>query len=420
MATYPFSEINSRIFYACQAVLVKERNDQEGDTSPVDGTYLTGVTGVGVNGSFPSVSLADIGRAQRKHHFYAPQDFDITIERRLDKSSSFFYTSNGYAPDAYTSTHILNDENIGMQGGANDADKSLKNYDITILYGPDKFDRLGSDYDGTGGDADKVFSVTYRNCLITSISYSIGVDAITESITLITRGVTYNDSHQNVNSYTLPGASSAQSGDVIKRSDFDLLESSTDSVLPTEVTKMFKAQVTGGGFDTLDGEFILGINSITIDVGIDYSEIKDIGQWAGGFTPTGGAYDQGKQNVWRYVNLPVAITAAFTGTVRQPFVQDLPITDTTFSAANGVASSTDWTQVDREIKLVAKTFPAGASTTYFVWDLGKRNYLTDFSFSGGDAGGGNLEATMSYQNDFSDIVLVKDTSVHNFSPSKVY
>ena len=61
-----------------------------------------------------------------------PQEFDITIERRIDKSSTFFYTSDGYVTGAagYTATHILNEQNIGMQGGANDNDKSLKNYDI--------------------------------------------------------------------------------------------------------------------------------------------------------------------------------------------------------------------------------------------------------------------------------------------------
>ena len=411
---YPFSEVNKRIFYACQAVLVKERNTQTGDTSPEDGTYLTGVTSVGINGSFPSVSLTDIGRAQRKYHFYAPQDFDITIERQIDVSSDFFYKidpSDYLAADAstYQNTHILSAKNIGVQGEVNSAGDSLRNYDITVLYGADQFNRVGSN-EADGGDGNKVRSVPYRNCLITGISYNIAVDGITESITLITRGVTYN-TEQTATSYTLP--TSAQSGNTIKRSDLDLLESSPYSVLPTEVTTMFKAQDSSGGFDKLDGEFILGINSISIDVGIDY-EIKDVGQWK-------GSIDQGKQNVWRYVNLPVAITAAFTGTVRQPFPQSLPITDTTFSAANGVTSSTDWTKVDREIKLVAKTYPSGPTATYFVWDLGKRNYLTDFSFSGGDTGGGNLEATMSYQNDASDIVLVKDTNVHDLpAPTSPY
>ena len=53
------------------------------------------------------------------------------------------------------------------------------------------------------------------------------------------------------------------------------------------------------------------------------------------------------------------------------------------------------------------------SPNYFVWDLGKRNYLTNLSYDGGGADGGNLEATMSYQNDSSDVVLVKDTTVRD-------
>ena len=39
--------------------------------------------------------------------------------------------------------------------------------------------------------------------------------------------------------------------------------------------------------------------------------------------------------------------------------------------------------------------------------------MTDISTSGGDAGGGNVETTISYQNDFSDMVLVKDTQVRD-------
>ena len=410
MATYPFSEINGRMFYACMGVFVVERNTQTGDTTPTNGVFLPGVSSVGVNSSFPSTSLLDVGRAQRTHHFYAPQDFEISIDRVLDQSADFFYhvdpTNYIAGSTGYKKTHILFDENIGCQGGDNPNSKSLKNYDITILYGPDRFDRLGSEIDsGTDADKDKVFSVTYRNCLITSIGYSIATEgAVTESITLTTRGATYNDGYQTASDYTLPTQSSAQSGDLIRKDDFDLLASSPNSILPTEVVTMFKAKDSSGDFDTLNDKFILGINSISIDITIDYSDITDVGKWA-------GSIDQGEQNIWRYVNLPVGVSVSFTGTPRQPFVQSLPNTDTTFSTANGVRTSTDWTRVDREIRLVAEKFPSPPTTTYFVWDLGKSNYLTDLSFSGGDTGGGNLEATMSYQNDASDIVLVKDTSI---------
>ena len=414
MPTYPFSEINGRMFYACIGVFVVVRNTQTGDTDATDGVFLPGVSSVGINSSFASTSLLDVGRAQRKYHFYSPQEFEITIERGLDEASDFFYRvdPSDYISGStgYKQTHILHENNIGCQGSTNPSSKSLKNYDITVLYGPDKFSRLGSEIDsGTDADKDKVFSVTYRNCLITSISYNIdSTSPVSESITLITKGVTYNSSEQTASDYTLPTRSAAQSGNFIKRADFDLLESSPNSVLPTEVTKLFKAQDSSGGFDTLNDEFILGIHSISIDITIDYTEILDVGKWA-------GSIDQGEQNIWRYVNLPVGVTAAFTGIPRQPFVQNLPNTDTTFSAANGVTGSKDWTQVDREIRLVAQKYPSPPTPTYFVWDLGKSNYLTDLSFSGGDTGGGNLEATMSYQNDASDMVLVKDTVIRELS-----
>ena len=416
--TYPFSEINNRIFYACQGVFVKGRNTNEGDDSPTDCTFLTGVSSVGINGSFPSQSLLDVGRAQRQYHFYSPQEFEITIERTIDEASNFFYyvDPSDYVAtsDGYRNSHILADRNIGCQGSTNPSSKSLKNYDITVLYGSDSFNRLGSNI-SDGGDGNKMFSVTYRNCLVTAISYTIGTDGpVTESITLITRGVTYNDSDQTASSYTLPTASAPQSANLIKRSDFDLLASSPYSVLPTEVTTVFKAEDSSGGFDTLDGEFILGITSVTIDVAIEYSEISDVGKWK-------GSIDQGEQNLWKYVTLPVQVTSSFTGVVRQPYARDLPITDTTFSSANGSTSSKDWDRADKEIRLVAEKFPSSPTTTYYIWDLGKSNYLTDFSFSGGDTGGGNLEATMSYQNDASDIVIVKDTNVRDLpKPSTPY
>ena len=188
---------NSRVFYACQGVLVKERNTDDGDTPPVDGTYLNGVTSVGINGSFPSQSLPDIGRFQRKYHYYSPQEFEITIERVLDQSSDFFYHVD---PSDYTSgkvgyenTHIL-------------ADK-LKNYDVTVLYGADSVDLLSD-------NTSDIKYVTYRNCLITSINYNIsaqGGAGVTESITLITRSADYDT--DSASGFTLP--SSAESGDII-------------------------------------------------------------------------------------------------------------------------------------------------------------------------------------------------------------
>ena len=51
-----FTTPNDRIFYACQAVLVVDRNTPTGDTPPTDTSskYLTGVQSIGVNTSTPS------------------------------------------------------------------------------------------------------------------------------------------------------------------------------------------------------------------------------------------------------------------------------------------------------------------------------------------------------------------------------
>lgn len=444
---YPFSEFNGRMFYACMGVLVNKTGDrwgrltQTGDADPTDSTFLTGVQSIGVSSDNPSSSLMDVGRFQKKYHYYSQQQFEITIERVITETENFFYhadPSSYVASEAgYKNCHILKDDNIGCQGSTNPSSKSIRNFDITILYGPDKFDRLGSENyaiygsgvlpDSTDDDKDKVFQVTYRNCLVTSISYSMTVGAsITESITLITKGATYNE-NITTSDYTLPSAETAQTANLLKSYDLDLLNTGPDwgtrySVLPEEVTRMFKAQNSDGDTDSLGTtgtlKDILGLSSITIDASIDYSEITDVGKW-------GGSIDQGLQNLWRYVMLPVQVTASFTGTLRQPFPRRssptsyLPNTDTTFSAADGSTSSKDWQYVDREIKIVAKKFTA--TPNYFVWDLGKKNYLTNFSYSGGDTQGGNLEGTISYQNDASDIVLIRDTVVRDLpAPTNPY
>ena len=253
----------------------------------------------------------------------------------LYQSSDFFYHVD---PSDYTSgkvgyenTHILADNNINNGG-----DK-LKNYDVTVLYGADSVDLLSD-------NTSDIKYVTYRNCLITSINYNIsaqGGAGVTESITLITRSADYDT--DSASGFTLP--SSAESGDIIKRADvkWDLL-SGNFSILPSEAETIFDTS------ESLDGKKILGINNIQITAAINYSEITDIGKRRG-IPETGGATktDQGEQNLWRYVILPVQVTCSFTGTARQPFPSDVLNIDTTFSANN-------------KIRLVAEKFPSPPSS----------------------------------------------------------
>lgn len=444
---YPLTNINGRLFYACMGVLVNKtggasgrwgRLTQTGDDVAADAFFLTGVQSVGISSDNPSSSLMDVGRFQKKYHYYAPQEFEITIERVITETENFFYSvdpSSYAASDAgYKDCHILSDDNIGCQGSTNPNSKSIRNFDITVIYGPDQFNRLGSDNYTTptssNPDKNKAFEVTYRNCLLKSISYSMSIGAsITESITLTTRASTYSGTVL-MSQLDLPSEEVSQTGNILKPRDLDLLNTGSEwgprfSVLPEEVERMFKAKDKLGNV-AIEGnpaQEIVGLNSISIEVAIDYSEIMNVGEWKS--IPT----DQGEQNLWRYVVVPVQVSSSFTGLLRQPFprIDDvyhhgpptsyLPNVDNTFSEGDGDTNSIKerwplYHSVDREIRLVAKKFTV-PDPYFFVWDLGKKNYLTGFSYDGGGTDGGNLEGTISYQNDASDIVLSRDTIVRD-------
>ena len=115
-----FTTPNDRIFYACQAVLVVDRNTLTGDTPPTDASskYLTGVQSIGVNTTAPSSSLLDVGRFQQMYHYYGQQEIEINIDRVIDKNSNFFYnvsTDLGNYSN-YEKSHMFFQENINATG----------------------------------------------------------------------------------------------------------------------------------------------------------------------------------------------------------------------------------------------------------------------------------------------------------------
>lgn len=404
-----FEKNNDKIFYACVGVVFKGRNLNYDTNSPIDGEFLTGVQTLGVDGDFPSVSLADIGRFQKSHHYYSPQSFSVTIDRIIDQNSNFFYHVLDTNYLTYETSHILAPHNIGMTGTSDNDDKSLRNYDVTILVGADQFKHLGS---GSGSDSDKVLAATLKQCLVTSINYSISEDKITESITLTSKELQYDDSYSLsdfVGSANLP-----QSANIIKREDFDFLNDPRSSVLPYEVEQMFNVKNNANKESVENDQRVLGLKSIDIQATIDYSTLYD-----SDFDYKNGASNEvyhKYRNIWTSVVLPVQVTCSFTGNARQLYPFSILNNDVRFSQAEGDGTriAADWDKVDREIKLVAEKFPSPPSINYFIWDLGKSNYLTAISQSGGDTSGGLVEYTMSYQNDASDFVLVKDTQVRDF------
>lgn len=366
-----------RVFYACQAVLVIERNNNTGNSTVDSATFLRGVQTVGVSSNVSSTPLFDVGRFQRRTKFNnRQQEFSITIDRILAKDDTTFYKAHTYSA-GYTATHILAPENLGVQGSPNPDDKCIKNYDIVLVYGEDDKKRVN--------DSATLQNVVYRNCLIQNISYNIEVNgSLTESITLISRIV----EHDVSGTLTLP--SSEQSASVVRRADIDLDTTANRVKLPTEVQQIFRDEVS----ETINNIRVLGLQSINIELSIDYTELNDVGIWR-------GANAVGEQNLWRFVSLPLNITCSFVGIVRSiyPYASILQQDEQFVN--------------DKTIRIISRADIQSSHQYYFIWDLGSKNYLNNISVSGGDAGGGNVELTLSYQNDYSDIVIAKDKTIHN-------
>jgi len=428
--TVPFSDPNSRIFYACQGVFVEERNAEEGNSgNPTTATFLHGVQSVGISSDNPERSLADIGRHQRKYTLYQQQTIEITIDRVLARNEDTFYKVTDAQYTDYKNSHILHANNFGSKGAKDANNKVLRNYDITILYGSDKFSRFSAGIGGTEDDADNVISVSYLNCLITNINYSIGIDGVRESITLTTKNLKYNNDYSTLSDYTWPDEFTEQvpdtsppqylpeDGNILKRQHFDLTETNYgDSRIPTEIKELFN-------FDTpveQDGKQVLGIQSINISASFDYRTLSDVGVWRGSISGK-----EHEQNRWAILNLPISVTCSFTGIIRQamPYNNFLSSglnrvrnVDNIYTKSLGEGSSTEWQEADKEIKIVA----LGLSNKKFVWDLGKKNYLTSIEYSGGDAGGGNVEATINYTNQYSDFVITKTESVLDLTNTGTY
>ena len=223
---------------------------------------------------------------------------------------------------------------------------------------------------------------------------------------------------------------------------------------------MFEVGNSNGSYIGDDGATrslkIFGINNINLSLSIDYSQIPDIGFWRG--SEKDKEYEQ---NLFSYMNLPLQVSCSFTGVARRaleygdfvfngsPHSSDnatfLRNTDVPFGASGVMDPSTGlsfgggpyidgldpshpnpprfgspkppsdvYNRTDRPIRLVFTTFDVTANANKFhIIDLGNNNYITSIGTTGGDTTGGNVETTITYQNDHSDMVLVRDTQVRD-------
>jgi len=403
------SPINDRIFYACQAVYTRSRyttttGGNDSISSPTM-DFLKGVQSIGVSREVNKTNLVDYGRFQQEYGYYGLTEFTINVSRLIHKAGDFFFNVSGQS--VYEDAHILNSTNgIGFSGATN----ALKNFDILLIYTQDTRSYVQS---GSGGpsDAGTASAVIYRCCLLKSISYEINVDgSITENLTFTT------NIYDKVSSTALDQFpdNSVDSEETVRRAD--IITSSC--VFPVEVTRMFDLS------NSLDGIPILGLQSININIEISYADLADYGKWPGSAirgVASESLDDRAQQNRFKEVS-EVTVDCTFEGIVRDRYalvVDEYNATDVFGTVADGddtVANQIDVYTSDREIKIIAET----DGSDLFQWHLGAKNFVTGVDFSGGDAGGGNVEGSISFSNVHREIFLIKDSTIRNFSPSSIY
>ena len=349
---------NNRIFYACQAVYV-------------DGTYLQNVQAVGIDYSADATGISDTGRTQQQRSLYSKPEITISIQREVNTAAVPFYAPASVT--SYANAYILKNGNLGASGW--DSSCLLKEYAIEVAYGSD-------DLSGN------IESTTLQHCLLTEVSYEISVDGrMTENLSFVTRNLIKSGS-------AAAPIATPLTGTVFKRHHLDV--ENENFILPSEVKSVVDVENDDGD------DVARAVQSISINAAFNYGEMTDVGKWRGSnqiASPT-------EQNKWRYITTPIGITCEINAIVRKSIVQNILITDTNFMGT--------FPTPNREIKIVMGPIPNPSdpsAPTSFVIDLGKKNYLTGISFSGGDTGGGNVAATFSYANTNNDFVPYKGTPV---------
>ena len=347
---------NNRIFYACQAVYV-------------DGTYLQNVQAVGIDYSADATGISDTGRSQQQRSFYSKPEITISIQREVNTTAVPFYAPASVT--SYENAYILKNGNLGTSGW--DSSSLLKEYAIEVAYGSD-------DLSGN------IESTTLKYCLLTEVSYEISVDGrMTENLSFVTRNLTKSGS-------AAAPIGTPLTGTIFKRHHLDV--ENEDFILPSEVKSVVDVENDDGD------DVARAVQSISVSAAFDYGEMTDVGKWRGSDQSVDPF--QSKQNKWRYITTPIGVTCEITAIVRKSIQQNILIDDTNFMG--------DFPTPNREIKVVIGPEASNPSApTWFVIDLGKKNYLTGISFSGGDTGGGNVEATFSYTNTNNDFVPYRGT-----------
>ena len=386
---------NNRIFYACQMVGISTM----GDNVSANIREAHGVQSVGITTNFNLEQAFELGQIQIYENIEGLPDVEVTMEKVLD----------GYPLLYHLCTSGATNESLTA--------RSKARTDIRLgIYSDDE------DFVSGAPDVEVYCSGMYMS----SVSYTIPVDGnATESVTLVGNNkqwltdtgkkLTGDDHTVHISGVDKPKAYKAIMGGGIQRREDVLLES---SVFPQTLHGAHAANIYG--------------NVVSSGANADNSPTADGGTYGAGYTKNDLGIPSGEpkvhiQNVsistdfsredvlelgrktpyFRAPGFPIEVSCEIEATtVSGDFINIYENGDPSF--ANTADAGDNITN-----DMIKITLRDG---THF--DLGDKNKLSSVSYGGGDATGGNVSCSYSYQN-FNVLRVIHPEDPHASSTKAV-
>tara|TARA_R110000744_G_scaffold291956_4_gene402543 strand:+ start:2607 stop:3776 length:1170 start_codon:yes stop_codon:yes gene_type:complete len=346
---------NNRIFYACQLVGINRMGGGSGEL-----TIAHGVQSIGITTNFNLEQAFELGQIQIYENIEGLPDVEVTMEKLMDGYPLLYHlASSGSTNNSLTS-------------------RSKSRTDVRLGIYPDDADQVA----GTP-DVEVYCSGMYIN----SISYTIPVDGnATESLTFVGNNKkwltglaatpTSDDAQKFLHGAHVVGFGSdeplaysyAYSGGVQRREDVIM----ASSILPVGIQGVRNVVKVGNG---MDSDFVNnGVHIQNVSISTDFSreDIMELGR---------------KTPYFRAPGFPIEVSCEIEAiTISGDFISVYEAGDPAFI---GTKDQGDNIQ-DEVIRVQLRDGT--------IFDLGSKNKLSSVSYGGGDATGGNVSCSYSFQN----------------------
>lgn len=330
-----------RVHWAVEAVGLKK----EGSTGAY--TSIHGLQSVGITTTFNLEPLFELGQAAIYENIEDIPDVEVTLEKVLDGYPLMYHL----ATQGYPSNTLLgrsNQRSILAMSIFNDTNDSSSGTPLATL--------------------------ECSGLYTSSLSYTFPADGnFTESLTLIGNEKQWNPGGSGMfgsNFYTgtLFDNTDIPLSGVQRRKHFIWSGQSNISLLPTQIPGVSSSGTNNRG---ADGQYQVHAQNISFSADFGREKIVELGRYA---------------PYHRYMNLPVDVTTE---------IEIIALSGDLISATEAGTQGNNNNLVNEHIKVCINDG--------LIIDTGTKNKLSNISYGGGEAGGGNATITYSYvsQNEFT-------------------